>query len=92
VVDRLDAEVGEEGGQPGIGPVVEHHERGVHADRPVVLGHLDGVGVPASPVLALEQGHLGDVPHVVGGREPGHSGPDDCHSVAHVSPLTALYD
>src|SRR5207247_4877567 len=83
VVEGPRAELLEEGGEFGVRPRVEDHERRVDADGAAALVDLHGVGVAAGAVLALVHGDFDVVRQVVGGGESGDPGSDDSDTGGH---------
>ena len=77
---RRHAELGEEPEQGRVGAPVVHDEAGVDRQPAKALLHHVGVGVPAEPVVGLEErdvtGPRGDVRR----GQAGDAGADDCHA------------
>jgi hypothetical protein len=71
-------EFGEQPGQQRVGPLVTDDKAAVHAQFGAVRAQDPvRVGVPAQPVVGLEQRHLAGAREDVGGSEAAHPAADD---------------
>ena len=76
----LDAELGEEPQQGGVGPAVVHDEAGVDGQLAVGGRHPVGVGVAAEAVVGLEEGDVRGARGHPGSRQASNSRTDDGHA------------
>ena len=76
----LDAELGEEPQQGGVGPAVVDDEAGVDGQLAVGGRHPVGVGVAAEAVVGLEEGDVRGARGHPGSRQASNSRTDDGHA------------